>query len=90
MVYFSIVIYRGQNGETHLTNYYKNLIPNDFKIRITNPSGIIIMGREKGLSTEQLQDFEIVKRKYKNVVDIITYDDLLNRLGCIINQLKMN
>ena len=48
------------------------------------------MGREKGLSTEQLQDFEIVKRKYKNVVDIITYDDLLNRLGCIINQLKMN
>ncbi len=80
----------GQNGETHLNNCYKNLIPNDFKIRITNPSGIIIMGREKGLSTEQLQDFEIVKRKYKNVVDIITYDDLLNRLGCIINQLKMN
>jgi hypothetical protein len=44
----------------------------NFKIKITNPSGLIIMGRTVGLSEEQIQDFEVIKRKYKNVIDIIT------------------
>ena len=56
------------------------------KIRITNPSGIIIMGRNKGMSIEQQQDFEVIKRKYKNIIDIITYDDLLERLKFTIAQ----
>jgi len=38
------------------------------------------MGRETGLSSAQRQDFEVIKRKYKNVIDIITYDDLLARI----------
>ena len=38
------------------------------------------MGREDTLSTKQKKDFEIVKRKYKSIVDIVTYDELLNRL----------
>ncbi|WP_251300665.1 DUF4263 domain-containing protein [Escherichia coli] len=28
----------------------------------------------------QLLDFEIIKRKYANMIDILTYDDLLRRL----------
>jgi hypothetical protein len=36
------------------------------------------MGRTVGLSEEQIQDFEVIKRKYKNVIDIITYDDLIS------------
>lgn len=79
----------GRDGENWLTKKYKNEIPENFQIHITNPSAIIIMGREVGLSKEQLQDFEVIKRKYKNVVDIITYDDLLNRLNYIIEQLKI-
>lgn len=79
----------GRDGENWLTEKYKNEIPENFQIHITNPSAIIIMGREVGLSKEQLQDFEVIKRKYKNVVDIITYDDLLNRLNYIIEQLKI-
>jgi len=74
----------GKKGEEHLTEYYKNKLPDGFEIKITNPCGIIIMGRTKGLSAEQIQDFEVIKRKYKNVIDIITYDDLLNRLEFII------
>ena len=42
------------------------------------------MGRDTDLSIEQKQDFEIIKRKYNNVIDIITYDDLLRRLNFII------
>jgi len=44
------------------------------------------MGRTKGLSKEQMQDFEVIKRKYKNVIDIITYDDLIGRLEFTIKQ----
>ena len=78
----------GKKGEERLTDEFKEKIPQNFNIQITNPSGIIIMGREIGLSKEQLLDFEVIKRKYKNVVDIITYDDLLNRLRLMIEKLK--
>ena len=61
-----------------------------FEINITNPKGFIIMGRENDLSIEQKKDFEVVKRKYKNVIDIISYDDLLNRLKFTIEQIKKN
>lgn len=77
----------GIEGEDKLTKKYKNELPVDFKINITNPSGIIIMGRDIGLTREQKMDFEVVKRKYKNIVDIITYDDLLKRLKFIIEQM---
>lgn len=78
----------GRAGEDALTEKYKSELPDDFSIKITNPGGMIIMGRDTNLSNEQRQDFEVVKRKYKNVIDIITYDDLLRRLEFIIKQLS--
>jgi putative sterol carrier protein len=76
----------GKKGEEKLTAHYKNELAENFKIKITNPSGLIIMGRTVGLSEEQIQDFEVIKRKYKNVIDIITYDDLISRLNFTIKQ----
>lgn len=70
----------GKKGEEKLTSYYRDQLPDGFDIKITNPGAIIIMGRENELSVDQRQDFEVIKRKYKNVLDIITYDDLLGRL----------
>ncbi len=70
----------GRNGEEKLTSHYQDKLEPGFSIRITSPGGIIIMGRETGLSAEQRQDFEVIKRKYKSLIDIITYDDLLARL----------
>lgn len=77
----------GQAGENYLTEKYRSELPDDFSIKITNPGGLIIMGRDSNLGENQRQDFEVVKRKYKNVIDIITYDDLLRRLEFIIKQL---
>ncbi|WP_394391066.1 Shedu immune nuclease family protein [Shewanella woodyi] len=76
----------GLKGEVKLTEHYKDDLPKNFNIKITNPSGFIIMGRKKGLTEEQLQDFEVIKRKYKNVIDIVTYDDLIERLSFTIEQ----
>ncbi|CAI0933576.1 Uncharacterised protein [Serratia plymuthica] len=76
----------GDSGEKKLTQQFKNKIPDDFEIKITNPGGFIIMGRKSNLRKEQLQDFEIIKRKYKNLIDILTYDDLIERLEFIVNK----
>lgn len=46
------------------------------------------MGRDSNLSNAQKGDFEVVKRKYKNIIDIITYDDLLRRLDFIVKELE--
>ncbi len=70
----------GVKGENKLTKKYKAELPEGLEIKITNPNGIIIMGRDNNLEKQQLADFEIIKRKYKNIIDIFTYDDLLRRL----------
>lgn len=78
----------GKKGEKVLTNKYKEMLAGDLKIKITNPGGIIVMGRENKLSNTQREDFEVIKRKFKNIIDIITYDDLIKRLKFTIEQLK--
>ena len=78
----------GKKGEEVLTEKYKNKLPANFRIKIINPTGIIVMGRDSNLSSAQKEDFEVVKRKYNNIIDIITYDDLLGRLRFIIEQLQ--
>jgi Domain of unknown function (DUF4263) len=78
----------GQTGEEYLTQKYKTDLPSGFSIKITNPGGMVIMGRDNNLTQDQKQDFEVVKRKYKNIIDIITYDDLLRRLDFIVQQLE--
>lgn len=78
----------GAMGEKNLTTKYRNSLPDGLKISITNPKGFVIMGRDDNLNKEQKSDFEIIKRKYKNVIDIITYDDLLRRLQFTIEQIK--
>lgn len=74
----------GVNGENALTKKYGTALPTGMKIRISNPKAIIIVGRDQiggaNMTGSQLLDFEVIKRKYANMMDIITYDDLLRRL----------
>jgi len=76
----------GKTGEEKLTSHYNDQLGEGFTIKITNPGAIIIMGRENELSADQRQDFEVIKRKYSKVIDIITYDDLLGRLDSTLKQ----
>lgn len=74
----------GKPGEKKLREVLekklKKKLPDGFVVKITNPKGMIIMGRSNDLTATQEDDFEVVKRKYRNVIDIITYDDLITRL----------
>lgn len=78
----------GKAGEDKLTKKYQKDLPQDLTIKVINPKAIIVMGREAELSNEQKSDFEVIKRKYKNIIDIISYDDLLQRLEFTIELLK--
>jgi hypothetical protein len=74
----------GNAGEQELTRRYGHQLPVELPLRIVNPSGFIILGRERDMSARQRGDFEVIKRQYRSIVDIITYDDLLARLRILI------
>lgn len=54
-------------------------LPEDLQLRCIDPHGIIIMGHADFDEDEQ-RDFDIIRRQYAHVVDIVTYDDLRDRL----------
>ncbi|MFJ6157277.1 Shedu immune nuclease family protein [Pseudarthrobacter sp. NPDC092184] len=74
----------GRDGEKVITEKHAVNLPPGLEIKIANPKAIILTGRDSNLSTEERFDFEFVRRKYSNVVDIISYDDLLRRLENVI------
>ena len=78
----------GQNGEDYLTRLLSAELPVGFRIRIVNPSGIVIMGRSNSLTDVQRRDFEVLRRDSKGIVDIVTYDDLLARVQAVLDQLR--
>lgn len=63
-------------------------VPKGFPVRILNPQGMLLLGRSDRFNKQQQEDFELIKRQYKHIVDIMTYDDLLSRLKNIITALN--
>jgi Shedu protein SduA, C-terminal len=78
----------GVTGEKDITSRQSSQLLPRLKVKITNPKAIVIAGRSNTLSAQQLFDFELVKRKYANIIDILSYDDLLGRLSSIIEKFK--
>lgn len=63
-------------------------LPDSMEVKFVNPQGILLAGRSNTFDREQLKDFELIKRQYKHVADIMTYDDLAQRLRNIIASLE--
>lgn len=64
-------------------------LPERVEVKIVNPQGVLLAGRSNEFNREQQKDFELLKRQYKHIADIMTYDDLLFRLGNIVESLKL-
>ena len=85
----------GVTGESKLTTKYAGQLPPGMSIRITNPKALLILGRDRKLDSSvaidprQAFDLEVIKRKYANMMDIITYDDLLRRLDNTISSMQL-
>lgn len=78
----------GQQGEKALNKHFASQLPTGVSLQIVNPSGMIIMGRDQDWTQDQRTDFEVIRRKYRHVLEIMTYDDLLRRLTVIREQFK--
>lgn len=78
----------GGKVEDDLNKQFNKILPPNYKFKVVNPKSIIIMGRTNNYDYQQKEDLEIIRRKYKNVIDIISYDDLLQRLKTTIELLK--
>lgn len=77
----------GVAGEKHLNKKRSAELPPGLQLKIVNPKALVILGRDNSFSKGEKFDFEIIRRKYANVIDILTYDDLIRRLNNIIAQL---
>lgn len=77
----------GRKIEKEMNNKYSEDLPEGIQIRITNPQGMLLMGRSKNFSLEEKLDLEVIKRQYKNIVDIMTYDELIERFENIIRHI---
>lgn len=78
----------GHAGEQEIYNKRKSELPTEIELKITNPKAMILLGRDNDFVGQQRFDFEIIRRKYANMLDIMTYDDLLRRVGNIIEMMK--
>ncbi len=78
----------GSAGEQEIYRKRKSELPAGIELKITNPKAMILLGRDNDFNGEQRFDFEIIRRKYANMLDIMTYDDLLRRLENIIAMMK--
>nr|WP_277989393.1 Shedu immune nuclease family protein [Enterococcus sp. DIV1094] len=77
-----------KNSEKLIKNKIFNQTQEELDIYIRNPRGIIILGRSNKLNADQLRDFEILRRKYKHIADIISYDDLVHRLDSLLKKFE--
>jgi len=77
-----------EKSQREVINKLSALLPEAFTPEIVNPQGILIAGRSKGFNPQQKRDFELIKRQYKHVADIMTYDDLVARFENIVTSLK--
>lgn len=55
----------------------------NFKLQFNNPRALLLIGytnSQDAFTESEKRDFEVIRRQYNNIIDIITYNDLLDRL----------
>ena len=73
-----------KDGEHDIQKQLTGKIPDLVIPKVVNPQGILLLGRSKDFNSQQNMDFELIRRQYKHIAEIITYDDLLQRIDNII------
>ena len=74
----------GKDGEQELQRQLSDKLPGTVTPKVVNPQGILLLGRSDQFNRQQKDDFELIKRQYKHIAEIMTYDDLIHRIDNII------
>ena len=78
-----------ENSQKTVLEKLRDGLPEGVNPQVVSPKGMLLIGRSKDFNKQQKRDFEIIKRQYKNIADIMTYDDLLKRISNIVSSLEM-
>ena len=78
----------GKDGEQNLQKQLASKLPAAVTPKVVNPQGILLLGRSKDFNPRQKTDFELIKRQYRHIAEIMTCDDLPQRVGNIIEALS--
>jgi hypothetical protein len=70
----------GDQGQRVLNTRFASQLPAGVTLQIVAPSGMIIMSRHQDWHQDQRTAFEIIRNKYRHLLEIMTSDDLLRRL----------
>jgi len=60
----------------------------NLKLNVLNPRGLIVMGYFDDITAEEEYALEVIRRQFSHIVDIITYNDLIQRIDNMITFLK--
>ena len=95
--YINNLLNWGIDGEKELYSRYKDELPENLdKLRFLNPRGLLIIGycegndERSGFTEREAYDFDLIRRHYSRIVDIITYNDLRDRFQRIISSLEQD
>ena len=77
----------GKDGEQELQKKLSSKLPSAVTPKIVNPQGILLLGQSNQFNGQQRDDFELIKRQYKHIAEIMTYDDLIQRIDNITTAL---
>ena len=59
--YIYILNHEGEARVKKIQDKVRNHLPSNFRLKVVNPQGILLLGRSNNLTDEQLFDFEIIK-----------------------------
>lgn len=79
-----------EKGLLNKSSFKKKFIPAEIELNAILPNGYILFGLDKQLNEnpKMKKDFQILRNMYSNIIDIITYDDLIRRFENVVNSYK--
>ena len=80
----------GSDGEREFSNKCKESLadegtklPDNIELKVLNPHGILLVGYCE-FTDDERRDFDLIRRQYAHVTDILTYNDLMERIDRIL------
>ncbi|BDA80197.1 hypothetical protein LPTSP3_g31270 [Leptospira kobayashii] len=81
-------LYNAESKKSNIENDIKRELELDFHISLVRPNAYLIIGHSNQLNNDnKKEDFKVLRKSYKNI-QIILYDEILNRLLNLEKKLK--
>jgi hypothetical protein len=87
---YLISLEKTNKKDLNKSKFKKKNIPSHLTLNATMPKGYVLFGLDEQLVSDPKarKDFQILRNMYSNIIDIITYDDLIQRYKNVIRSMQ--